>query len=578
MATTVETIKERLSINDVLASYIKIEKAGINFKARCPFHNEKTPSFFISPARNTFYCFGCGAKGDIFEFVERFEGLDFPGALKILAERANVPIVFEKKGERDEREKLFNVLEDATSYFEKNLEANKKAKDYLLDRGLSEETIKRFRVGYALPEWRALATYLVEIGHKPDVIEKAGLTKAVPQGHYDRFRGRIMFPINDVSGRVVAYSGRIFDKSLEGENSTPGKYINSPETALYRKSKILYGFDKAREGIRKWTFAIVVEGQMDLLLSHQALYNNTVALSGTALTSEQLGSMSHLTNRLVLSLDSDAAGLSASGKSASLALKEGFNVKVARLAQGKDPADIIKEDPASWKEVIKNAKHVVEFYLDVLGDRAKDPRSYKLLVTETVLPYVKLIKSAVDRSHFISLIAERLKVPQSAIEEELNKTPSENEEKAPVSEFKVGAPTLLTRQEMIVKYILGILESNKSDEVFYRDVEAKLKEKLGTEEVERLYSKEDFINEAAYAVEELKVTSSREEIVEDLLLNLSSVMSKDKLMKLKEEITEAEINKEEQKMRDLMKTYQDLSKEVARAEQQLKQSDFSKSN
>lgn len=571
MATTVETIKQRLSINDVLASYIKIEKAGINFKARCPFHNEKTPSFFISPSRNTFYCFGCGAKGDIFEFVERFEGLDFPGALKVLAERANVEIVYEKKGKRDDREKLFAVLEEATSYFENNLAENKAAGKYLSERGLNDETIKKFRLGYSQPMWRALSIYLGEKGYAADIIEKAGLTKPGKDGHYDRFRGRIIFPISDASGRVVAYSGRIFDKSLEGENSTPGKYINSPETTLYRKSKILYGFDKAKEGIRKWTFAIVVEGQIDLLLSHQALYNNTVALSGTALTIEQLQSLSHLTSRLVLSLDSDAAGLSASGKSAALALREGFDVKVAHLSGGKDPADIIKENVAAWKEIIKSAKHVIEFYLDVLLERAKDPRSYKLLVTKTVLSYVKLIKSAVDRSHFISLIAERLKVPQSAIEEELAKASLPSGDKVATSELQKGAPTLLSRQEIIVKYLLGLLESNRKNEEFCKYIEIALKEKLGVEEVERLYSKEDFINEAAFAVEELKESRPKEEVAEDLLLNLTHEILKEKLIKLKQEIGEEERSKNEKKMTDLMKIYQDLSKEAAEIEQKLKQ-------
>lgn len=568
--TTVETIKERLSINDVLSSYIKLEKAGVNFKARCPFHNEKTPSFFISPSRNTFYCFGCGAKGDIFEFVERFEGLDFKGALKLLAERANVPIVYEKAGERDSKEKLFEVLEEATKYFEKNLNEIEKAKEYLLGRGPTGETIKKFRLGYSLPEWRALNIYLKSKGFSEDIIEKAGLSKLGNQGHYDRFRGRLMFPIFDASGRVTAYSGRIFDKSLEGEDSTLGKYINSPETALYHKSKILYGYDKAKEGIRKWTFVIVVEGQMDLILSHQAGYNNTVAISGTALTLEQLGMIKHLTERLVLSLDADAAGLSASGKSAALALREGYDVKVAHIKGGKDPADIIKENPQEWKEIIKSAKHVVEFYLDVLKDRTKDDRAYRLLVTKTVLPYVKMIKSAVDRAHFIALIAERLKVPTQAIEEELSKVSIEAGERSALSELKKDEPTLLTRNELIVKYLIGLIESNKKNEAYVIKVKELLKEKLGIDAVEKLLSKEDFINEAAYEVEELKLEKNLDEITAELFLNLSYEIIKENLNKLKEEIKENEKEKEDRKMTELMGKYQVLSKEADELEQKLK--------
>ncbi|MDO8492904.1 MAG: DNA primase [bacterium] len=578
MATTVETIKERLSINEVVASYIKIEKAGVNFKAKCPFHNEKTPSFFISPARNTFYCFGCGAKGDIFEFVQKFEGLDFPGALKVLAEKANVPIVFEKAGERDSREKLFATLEDAIKYFESNLDITPKAKEYLLERGLTEETIKKFRLGYSLPEWRALSLHLKDKGHDGDSIEKAGLSKPGNQGQYDRFRGRIMFPIFDSSGRGVAFSGRIFDKSLEGEDSTPGKYINSPETALYHKSKILYGFDKAKEGIRKWTFVIVVEGQMDLLLCHQATYNNTVAISGTALTSEQLTMIKHLTERLVLSLDADAAGLSASGKSAALALQEGFDVKVAHIIGGKDPADIIKENPNEWKEIIKTAKHVIEFYLDVLSDRTKDERAYRLLVTKTVLPYVKMIQSAIDRAHFVSLIAERLKVPVSAIEEELGKVALEKRERAELGEIETNTPSLLTRHDLIIKYLLGLIESNKGNDEFTTKVLTDLKEKVGTEEIERLYRNIDFINEAAFAVEEMKISRPPDEIASELILNLTYEIIKSKSVKLKQEISEKEKEGRDKEVQELMKNYQKVSKEFAEIEQKLKQNGFSKSN
>jgi len=288
-----DQIKERLGIVDVVGAYLTLEKAGNNLKAKCPFHNEKTPSFFVSPSRNTFYCFGCGEKGDIFTFVERFEGLDFRGALKVLSEKAGVPITFESQTVRDERTRIYDVMKEAVSYFELTLKNEGKVKNYLSERGLTTGTVQRFQLGYAKSEWNALSDQLIKKGYSEKEIEKAGLIKlsdserprdknTYKERYYDRFRGRIMFPIADASGRVIAFSGRLFP-----EEDGNAKYINSPETVLFNKSKVLYGYDKAKHTIRKANFSIVVEGQMDLLMSHQSGFPNTVALSGTALTLSQ---------------------------------------------------------------------------------------------------------------------------------------------------------------------------------------------------------------------------------------------------------------------------------------------------
>lgn len=254
MSEVTEKIKERLGIVDVVSSYIKVEKAGVNYKARCPFHNEKTPSFFLSPSRNTFYCFGCGVKGDIFSFVEEFEGVDFKGALNVLAPRAGVPIVYEDKGAREGREVSFDILKKATAFFEHHLEVEESAKQYLIDRGIKPETIKHFNIGYAPGEWRSLYDHLVSQGIKESEIERVGLIKKPDKDesedkgrYYDRFRSRIMFPLTDSTGRVVGFSGRIFP-----DEEGVAKYVNSPETTLYNKSQILFGFDKAKLAIRKF--------------------------------------------------------------------------------------------------------------------------------------------------------------------------------------------------------------------------------------------------------------------------------------------------------------------------------------
>src|ERR1700733_2299987 len=280
---TVQQIKDRLSIVDVVSQYVKLDRAGSTLRARCPFHSEKTPSFFVSAERGTFHCFGCGEGGDIFTFVEKIEGLDFKGALKVLADKAGVEIVYERGGKekKDERERLFELMEVTTIFYTSKL--SDAAKKYLTDRGLKEATIKEFRLGFADSGWTDATDYLKKKGFSDKEIVEAGVGKKGDRSTLDKFRNRIMFPIADSAGRVIGFSGRIF-----GENASPEapKYLNSPETPLFHKSRILYGFDKAKLSMRKLGCAVLVEGQMDLLASHQAGWANTVAVSGTAFTPE----------------------------------------------------------------------------------------------------------------------------------------------------------------------------------------------------------------------------------------------------------------------------------------------------
>lgn len=347
MANTALQIKEKLSIVDVISSYITIEKSGANFKARCPFHNEKTPSFYISPDRGSFYCFGCGVKGDIFTFVEQFEGLDFKGALSVLAKRAGVTIVYEKKS-NDEKDELFRVLESATQYFVKNLSDSTEAKKYLVERGLTEKTIADFRIGYVGEGWHDLHFFLRKAGFSDSIIERAGLSKksdkpgAKSTEFYDRFRNRIIFPITDSSARTIAFSGR----TLSNDPNTP-KYLNSPETPVFRKSSALFGIQFAKNEIRKRDYTILVEGQFDLVLLHQHGFKNAVASSGTAVSEGEgdtlMKTLSRFSNNLMLCFDGDSAGIKASIRTSMIALKIGMDVKVTTLPGGLDPADLLKK-------------------------------------------------------------------------------------------------------------------------------------------------------------------------------------------------------------------------------------------
>lgn len=542
MRSNAELIKERLGIAEVVGSYIKLEKAGGSFRARCPFHNEKTPSFFVSPTRNSFYCFGCEAKGDIFSFVERYEGVDFRGALKILAEKAGIELTREDPKERDEREELFRVMEEAASYFKANLLAHPAPRAYIMGRGLSEASLETFRIGYALPEWRALTEHLGRKGFSDALIEKAGLAKRASEGGdrvYDRFRGRIMFPLMDTSGRVIAFSGRVFD--IPQGKEEPAKYINSPETPLFSKSKVLYGFDKAKEAIRKWSFAILVEGQMDLVMSHQAGYRNAVALSGTALTDEHVDQLLRLSDRLVLALDTDKAGIAAAGRSATLALRRGLDVKVALLSQGKDPADLIQADPELWKEAVKNSVHIVDYYLKIVLDKEKDERKRRLAVSATVLPYVALIAKPMDRAHFTARVAQALHLPEDAVRQEVEALHTQPAALAPA--VAKAEETLRSRGEVLLQSLCSILwwlegqteGKEKAEEELHTRLMALAPEIGALGEDENLKNKLVFQAELLYAQ-----VADLPQVINDLLLRLERELLLQAISNLRFELTDRE--------------------------------------
>ncbi len=423
--SNVEEIKARLPIEELVGQYVKLEKSGKSLKAKCPFHNEKTASFFVSPDRGGYYCFGCGAKGDIFSFVEQFEGLDFKGALKVLAEKAGVRLVFDQKAD-SERDRLFAIMEEAAKYFEAQLAASnqnaREAFEYVKKRGMTDKTRAEFRIGLAPEGWRNLYDYLKAKKYPNDLIEKAGLAKRAEDNtgnYYDRFRGRIMFPLNDSSGRVIAFSGRILK-----DDGNSAKYLNSPDTPLFDKSSVLYGLDKAKGFIRRLDYSILVEGQMDLIMSHQAGVKNTVAASGTALTDAEsdkngvinnLGLLRRLSQNVIIAFDADAAGRKAAMRAAGIALSLGMDVKVADITGGKDPADLVLANPEDWKNVLRAAKPVVEFELNNVLRETADPRKIPRILRERVFPFIIAIESSTDKAYSVKLVADKTNLPESAV-------------------------------------------------------------------------------------------------------------------------------------------------------------------
>jgi len=496
MADTVQLVKEKLSILDVVQPYVKLTRAGKYWKGLSPFTKEKTPSFFVSPDRGLYHCFSTGKGGDMFTFIEEMEGVDFKGSLKLLAEKAGVPLKYEKSSS-DERERIFEALSAAQDFFVKNREARSEVNAYLVSRGLKPETIEAWGIGYALPEWQSLHTNLMENGFKLEILERAGLVKrpdteggsAAPSvRYYDRFRGRIMFPIRDVSGRVTGFSGRLFPDDSEGKQA---KYLNSPETLVFEKSKVLYGIDVAREGIRSLGSALLVEGQFDLIMAHQAGYRNAIATSGTAFTKTHAESIRRYTPNLLIAYDGDRAGVAAAGRASAVSLPLGLNVKVAKLPPGEDPADALKDHPEVFKTAIREGVHIVDFYLAHLLDAKYDARTFRLEVSRTVLPYVAMIENRIDQAHFIKRVAEVLSVPEEAVAAELQKLTKKESPKA--EETAVIPEPFLSRTDSIERLAFGLMllmrEAGKSDEA--SRIESALKEAVGEERLKVLAAQPD---------------------------------------------------------------------------------------
>ena len=567
MSSPVEQIKERLSIEEVVSSYIKLDRAGSNLKAKCPFHNEKTPSFFISPDRGTYYCFGCGASGDIFSFVEEFEGLDFKGALTMLADRAGVKLERFSKEKSDEKDKLYQAMEEATGFFAKNLEANKEALDYLKSRGLADKDMADFRIGFARDGWRDLYDHLRRKNFSDMEIEKAGLAKKSEKGMYDRFRNRIIFPISDSSGRVVAFSGRLFT-----DDGKSAKYLNSPETPIFSKSAILYGLDKAKDSIRKNNFSILVEGQMDLILSHQAGFRNTIATSGTALsdslTSKEnvvsnLGLVRRLSQNLLLAFDSDKAGLSATERAGKIALSLGMDVKVANIAPGMDPADLIsKEGKDAWKNAVKNSKHIIEFLLHKNAETFDDQRKLGRVIKDRVLPFVAALSSAIEQAHFVKAISDKTSIPESAIREDLKDVEQEEKKGGQGEDNILEKQNLLRRRDYIERKLLGIIfwQEGKGNSEFNDKIIKELAEIVKKPHTEILknnnYNKDDLIFEAEVFYND----ASFEDDARELILNLEGEYLKDALGSKMAELGRAEEAKDRERSALLLKEIAEINK------------------
>lgn len=575
MSSSVDKIKERLGIVDVIQSYIKLEKAGNNFKAKCPFHNEKTPSFFVSPDRDSYYCFGCGAKGDIFSFIEEFEGLDFRGALKILAERAGVELVSEHPRFRNERERLFEIMEKSTVFFERNLSEKNEALDYLKSRGLEVQTIKEWRIGYASSLWNNLENHLKTKDFSISEMEKAGLIKKDGGRSYDRFRDRIIFPIFDSSGRIIAFSGRILH-----DDGKSAKYLNSPETELFSKSKTLYGFDKAKLAIKKMDYSILVEGQMDLIMCHQADYINTVASSGTALTRNHLEILKRLSNRVIIAFDADNAGFNASTRAWQTALSLGMEVKIAELPKGFDPAELILKKKGKWATALKESKHIIDFYLERILSEESDKRKITVKIKNNIFPFITAMESNMEKSHFIVKISEATGIKEDTIWDDLKKIKLVPDEEGIISweskTLKNDNKSQLLRKDSILRMIAGILlwqESKDKPLISVSKTKKTLENIIGEKDFGELFKMpENVKNELVFEAEVYyEDRHSLEKDLDSLILNMKEEYLKMELSNVMKELNEAEkVKRGEEELKKILNQYQTLARQMEDLKKKMK--------
>ncbi|MFP3880086.1 MAG: DNA primase [Dehalococcoidia bacterium] len=457
--SVIREVKQRVDIVELVSEYVTLQKTGRNFKGLCPFHSEKHASFFVFPEQQTWHCFGaCGTGGDIFSFVMKKEGVDFGDALRLLAQRAGVTVRAPEaayRAEDEKKQRLFQINEAAAEYYHHLLSSTKAgeaASSYLAGREVTPETTKEFRLGYSPDTWETIKKYLLNKGYKEEELVEAGLlVEKEGVGNYDRFRNRLMFPICDIQGRVTGFGARALDDS-----ST--KYVNSPQTLIFDKSSSVYGIDKAKSGIGKRNLAIIVEGYTDVLAAHQHGWQNVVGSMGTSLTEKQVGLIKRLTGNITLALDADVAGEEATLRSKAILAHSNTEANVILLPSGKDPDEVIREDPALWQGLVERAMPILDFAFEsVLSKMDVNKVKDKSLAVQKLLPSIYEIRDPVQRFHYVEKLARALRIKTSELEAALQKLrtgiqrprPGKLTEQYPVARRLVSSP--------IEEYCLALL-------------------------------------------------------------------------------------------------------------------------
>ena len=455
----VEEIKSKVDIVELVQEYVPLKRAGRNFKGLCPFHGEKTPSFMVNPELQIFKCFGCSVGGDAYTFLQKIEGMEFGEALQHLADRVGVKLVsYRPTGAEQIKEKLVGINTLTSQVYHWLLtqqKVGKEALEYLRQRGLSDEVIKRFNIGYAPNNWDFMARFLM--GKKKYSLDDLSRTGLVVK-NYDRFRNRIMFPLGNARGQVMGFAGRVLDPEAK-----EAKYVNTPETEIYHKSELLYGLDITRSEIKNLGWAVVVEGEIDAIASWQAGVKNVVAIKGSALTEKQVELLRRLCDTIVLALDADIAGDAAARRGIEIADKIGLMVKMVKLAEAKDPGEYAITDPEGWKKAVAEAIPVYDFYLQSAIERYGLDVVGKKKIGQELLPILASISDEIVKAHYIKLLAKTLEVEEEDIRHQMTKTLISKSETLNKSQ---DSKQQIPRREILEEYVVELaLKGEKTGEL-----------------------------------------------------------------------------------------------------------------
>lgn len=579
MNNQVEEVKSKIDIVSLIGEYIEVKKAGRNYKANCPFHGEKTPSFMISPELQMYKCFGCGKAGDAFTFLEEQEGMSFGEALKYLADKVGVTLTSFKSEVTSEREKIIEINKNALNFYEYVLlkhPKGKRALSYLLkDRELSIGSINKFKLGYSPDVPDGLIKYLTEKKKYTLMdLEKGGLIVKGRFKNYDRFGGRVIFPLFDHRDNVVGFAGRI----LPWDKRETGKYINSPETPAYHKSRILYGLNITKQEIKNAGFAVIVEGELDMISSYNAGIKNVIAIKGSALTEDQIRLIGRFCQKIVLSLDADFAGSEAAKRGAVLAFNLGFEVKVARIEGYKDPDEIAKKDATGYKRAIDESVSIWDFLIDeTVKKNDLSTGEGKAKVSTEIVPLISTIEDKIVQAHYVEKLSRLLSVPVEAVSAQLrnkekgvqnaaneNKEVDPNvkkdrrillEEKFLINSLRKDANFVIDKREYfegnLTTKIIGVLENylqeSKSFDLssFTLKLPPELKEGFG----------------------EMVLSNSEDEDLKKIFLELKNIKLKKDMESISQRIKKAEVAGNDTILASLEKEYSELVKKLSHLEE-----------
>jgi DNA primase len=495
----IEEIRAKVSIEELMGSYVQMKQAGRNFKALCPFHQEKTASFVISPDKGLAYCFGCRKGGDIFACVQELENVEFPEAVRILAEKGGVELKETRKNfvKKEDKDRVLSILETSQKFFQEQLQKNSKAQQYLENRDYSNKEQQLFRLGFAPDSFHELTEVLKKAGYKAKEILDAGIASQKEVGDsniYDRFRNRVMFPIHNPQGKLVAFGGRTLSKDVNA-----AKYLNSPETSYYHKGQTLYYFHKAKQSIREQDQAIVCEGYFDALTAHLNGYTQTVASLGTALTEAQLKLVGRFSKNILFAFDADQSGQTAASRSIEIAQRLGYNVSIINIPSGKDPDEALRTAPEEWKKAVNTADKAMDYEFNKAFDK-HDQSSIegKKSIVSHLLTIINRLPNAIEREHYLKKLAFDIGSSLKSLMSEFQKIkPNKySEQEAPAPEpINNQQSTISNQVPTRAEYLFGLLMNRPK---YISDTFSALKpEILATEEEKTLYKKlQDHYNQA----------------------------------------------------------------------------------